>query len=134
MRTIDLGNGKTVSRHHVPRAALTQFDEASAALSAAQASIRSISLIALQAPTAFSGSVGCTAIGQSGMNYVLGEVGGALLVDERDVATFTNLGFTGVPSVQPTSNLRAGLVFNDSAAGSFMRYDGAASWAPITLI
>jgi hypothetical protein len=133
-KTVDLGAGHTVARHHVPHALLAQFDEASAALSAAQASIRSsVQLVALQAPAAFSGSVSCTSQGQSGMTYNLSEVGGALFADERDVAIFTMLEFMGVPTVQPQSNLRAGLVFQDTAAGSFMRYDGA-TWAPVTLI
>src|SRR6478609_8160402 len=106
MSNIDLGNGNTVARHHVPHAMLQQFDQASAALSAAQASIRSsVQMVALQAPAAFSGSLSCTAPGQSGTTYNLGEAGGALLVNERDVATFTKLGFTAVPSVQPISGL-----------------------------
>jgi hypothetical protein len=133
MTHLDLGNGHTIPRHHVPKAMLTQFDEASAALSAAQASIRLISLIAVQAPAAFSGTVQCSAMGQSGTTYNLSEVGGALLADERDVSTFTALGFTAVPSQQPTSGLRPGIVFFDTAANGYMRFDGAA-WAPVTLI
>lgn len=128
MSTIDLGGGQTIARRHVPAAMLHQFDQASAALSAVQASIRSeVHLVPLQAPANFSGTVIC-----SGAIYNLGEVGGALLVNERDVATFTKLGFVAVPSVQPTSGLRAGIVFYDEPAKEYLRYDGA-NWAPIAL-
>lgn len=133
MKTIDLGAGHSVPRHHVPPTMLAQYDQASAALSQAQASIlSSVKLTALQAPATFSGSLSCTAPGQSGAVYNLNELGGALLVNERDLATFTALGFTAVPSVQPTSGLRAGLVFDDTAAGGYMRYSGA-DWAPVTI-
>jgi|SRR6185437_8351004 len=133
MTKIDLGGGQSIARHHIPHALLAQFDQAFAALSAAQTSIRSsVQLVALQAPAAFSGSISCTAPGQSGSNYNLGEVGGAISVNERDVSTFTKFGFTAVPSVQPQSGLRAGLAFYDTAAGTYMRCDGA-NWAPVTL-
>jgi hypothetical protein len=88
---------------------------------------------AMQAPATLSGEVTCTAPGQSGKSYWLPEPGGALLVDERDVAVFTKLRFAAVPSgAAPTTGLRPGLVFMDQSLSEFVRYDGA-NWAPVTL-
>jgi hypothetical protein len=87
----------------------------------------------MQAPSDVSGEVGCTSVGQSGRTYTLSEVGGALLVDQRDVTMFSKLGFTDVPSgIAPTTGLRVGLVFLDTSLNEYMRYDGN-SWAPVTL-
>jgi len=87
--------------------------------------------IAIQAPAFLSGHIGCGAPAQSGGEYYLPEPGGALLVDERDVAGLAKLGFTAVPSARPMENLRVGLVYIDEVAG-FMRHDGSV-WAPVTL-
>jgi len=134
MSTIDLGNGQTVQRRHLPKNMLHEFDEASAALGQSQANLQSWvkPLCAMQAAAEFSGEIICGAPGQTGLTYTLGEVGGALLVDQRDLAVFSKLGFTAVPSQQPTANLRAGLVFLDTATGQYLRWNGAA-WAPVTL-
>jgi hypothetical protein len=133
MSTIDLGAGQTVARRHVPAGMLHQFDQASAALSAVQRSIRSsVQLIAMQAPANFNGTIICGAPGQSSLSYNLPEVGGAMLVNARDVATFTNLGFVAVPTALPVSGLRAGIVYFDEPASEYLRYSGA-GWAPITL-
>jgi hypothetical protein len=112
---IDLGNGQTVQRHHLPSNLLHEFDEASATFSKVQANVHSWikSLLPMQAPANFSGTIDCRAVGQSGRTYALSEVGGALLVDQRDLSTFGRLGFTSPSSQQPT---------NPSSA-----------WAPITL-
>jgi hypothetical protein len=92
----------------------------------------STSNIAMQAPTNLSGQIICNAPTQSGISYNLSEPGGALLVEQPDVAEFETLGATPVPSVQPTINLRAGLVFWDEAANEYLRFNGT-NWAPITL-
>ena len=135
MKTIDIGNGQSVQRHRLPKSMLRDFDTTSAALSQVQASIRAWvqSLLAMQAPTNFSGDMMCTAAHQSGRVYTVPEVGGALLVDQRDVATFANIGFTAVPSGSaPTTGLRPGLLFLDTSLNEYMRWDGT-SWAAVTL-
>jgi hypothetical protein len=135
MRTVDLGNGQTVPRHHLPKTMSSSFDQASAAFEQVRASIRSWvqPLYALQAPVTVSGSVSCNAVGKTGRTYDLTEPGGAVLVDQRDVDVFTKLGFTSVPSgAAPTTGLRVGLVFLDTSLNEYMRYDGA-NWAPVTL-
>lgn len=131
---LDLGGGQSVPRHHLPKNMTSAFDQASAAFDQARASIRSWvkPLYALQAPADVSGRFSCNAVGQSGRIYDLSEPGGAMLVDERDVPIFTKQGFAAVPSQQPATNLRAGLVFQDTAANTFMRWTGTA-WSPVTL-
>jgi hypothetical protein len=133
MTSIDIGNGQTVQRHHLPGNLLRELDEASATFSKVQASVRAWikTLLAMQAPANFSGVIDCRAVGQSGRTYGLSEVGGALLVDQRDTSTFSKIGFTYPPGTQPTSP-RVGLVFLDTATGEYLRWNGSA-WAPITL-
>jgi hypothetical protein len=133
MTTIDLGNGQTVQRHHLPKGLLSQLDEATATFSNMQASVRAWvkPMVPMQAAADFSGSVTCNTPGLSGLAYSLGEVGGAILVDQRDVKTFTALGFANVASQQP-SQPRVGLVFLDAATGEYLRWNGSA-WAPVTL-
>jgi hypothetical protein len=133
--SIDLGNDQTVPRHHVPKAMAMAFDQASGALELARASIRSWvkPLHAMQAPAGVSGDIACNAVGQSGRVYTLSEAGGAMLVDARDGATFSKLGFAAVPSgAAPTTGLRVGLVFMDTSLNEYVRYDGT-NWAPVTL-
>ena len=135
MKTIDIGNGQSVQRHRLPKSMLRDFDTTAAALSQVQAGIRAWvqSLLAMQAPADFSGDIMCTAVTQSGRTYTVPEVGGALLVDQRDVATFANIGFTAVPSGSaPTTGLRPGFVFLDTSLNEYMRYNGNA-WAAVTL-
>jgi hypothetical protein len=135
MTIIDVGNGQTVPRHHVPKAMAVAFDQASGALREAQANIRSWvrQVSPMQAPAGFSGDVICNSVGQTGRVYTLSEQGGALLVDPRDVPVFTGMGFTPVPSgPAPTTGLRPGLVFMDTSLNEYMRFDGSA-WAPVTL-
>jgi hypothetical protein len=134
MTTIDLGNGQTAQRHRLPKSMLRDFDDTSA-LGQVQAGIRAWvkSLLAMQAPANFSGDIICTAVTQSGRTYTVPELGGAVLVDQRDVATFVNIGFTTVPSgTAPTTGLRPGLLFLDTSLNEYMRWDGT-SWAPVTL-
>lgn len=134
MKTIDIGGGQAVQRHDLLKNMLRDYDDASAAMSQTQASIRSWlkPLFAMQAAANFSGEVNCTAVGQSGRTYTLPEIGGALLVDQRDVPVFSKLGFTDVPSGSAPTGLRVGLVFLDTSLNEYMRYDGNA-WAPVTL-
>jgi hypothetical protein len=141
MSTIDIGGGESVQRRHLPKAMLSEFDEASATFSRAQANIRSWikPLLAMQAPADASGDTAgarrrfiANEPGRSGRVYDIGEVGGAMLVDQRDVSAFAWLGFTPAPSQQPTSTLRVGLVFLDAATGEYLRYNGSA-WAQVTL-
>ena len=137
---IDLGNGQSVDRSHVPATMLTAYDQATTALAAAQSNILGWikPLIALQAPIAFTGSFHCNSVGQSGRVYYVPEPGGALLVDSRDVLVFMNLkpvGFTMVQSgttAQRPASPRAGLAFNDTTVGSYVRWDGA-TWNAVTL-
>jgi hypothetical protein len=137
---IDLGAGQTVDRSHVPSHMLTAFDQATAALSAAQSAILGWikPLLPLQAPANYTGSIHCNSVGQSGRVYYVPEPGGALLVDTRDLSTFMNLkpvGFTSVASgttAQRPASPRMGLAFNDTTLGAFVRWDGAA-WNPVTL-
>jgi len=133
MTTIDIGGGKSVQRRHLPKTMLREFDTAAAAFSETQAAVRAWvkPLHPMQGAVDSSGTVTCNAPSQSGLAYTLGEVGGALLVDQRDVAAFAKLGFTDVPSQQP-SNSRVGLVFLDTATGEYLRWNGSA-WAPVTL-
>jgi len=131
--TIDLGGGVSVHRRHLPTTLLREFDAAASAFSETQAAVRSWvkPLLPMQAPADFSGGLTCNALGQSGLTYSLAEVGGALLVDQRDVAALTALGFSPVPSQQPT-NPRVGWVFLDAATGDYLRWTGTA-WAVVTL-
>lgn len=134
MTTIDLGNGRTAQRHHLDAGLLHIFDETSKHLDWVRGKLRDWikPLYPMQAPAGFSGDVICNIASQSGRTYSLGEVGGAVLIDQRDVPTFANFGFTDVPSQQPTAGLRVGLVFLDAATGDYLRYDGNA-WAAVTL-
>jgi hypothetical protein len=133
MTTIDLGNGKTVDRHRLPKGMLREFDNASVAFSQARATVSAWvgSLVPMQAPADFSGSVICTSPGSSGRTHTLSEPGGALLVESCDVEAFIGLGFASVPS-QQSNNPRVGSVFRDEAAGQYFRWNGSA-WAAITL-
>jgi hypothetical protein len=132
--TIDLGDGHTALRHHIPREKMHELDQATAALKQAQSNLRSWvrPLSAMQGAADSNGTFSCTSPGQSGLTYSLSEVGGALLVDARDVATFLKWNFSAVPTQQPTSGLRVGLVFLDSATGQYLRFDGV-EWAPVIL-
>ncbi len=133
--TVDLGNGQTVPRHHLPKSMSSAFDDANSALEQMRAAIKSWvkPLYAIQAPQNETGSFICTAVHQTGRTYELPEPGGAMLVDERDLGTFTKLGFTAVPSgTAPITDLRVGLVFLDTQLNQYMRYDGV-QWSPVTL-
>ena len=140
MPTIDLGSGQTVDRSHVPANLLAHFDQATAALALAQSNILAWikPLFALQAPANFTGSFHCNAVGQSGRVYYIPEPGGALLVDQRDMAVFLNLkpvAFASVASgttAQRPASPRVAQVYNDTDVGSFMRWNGAA-WVAVTL-
>ena len=139
---IDIGNGQFAQRHHLTKELLHEFDQASGALtqaqvnfSQAQANVRAWTrpLIAMQAAADVSGDILCTAPGQSGRIYTLNEVGAALLVDQRDVAVFSKLGFTDVPSGSaPTTGLRVGLVFLDTSLNAYMSWDGV-TWSAVIL-
>jgi hypothetical protein len=131
--TIDLGNGKTFERHRLPKDMLRKFDDAAVAFRQTQATVRSWvgSLVPMQAPADFSGSVICTGPGRSGRTHMLSEPGGAMLVESCDVQAFIGLGFAGVPSQQPSAP-RVGGVFFDEAANQYFRWNGSA-WAPVTL-
>jgi hypothetical protein len=135
MTTIDIGNGKTAQRHHLTKAVLGEFDQATAALSQAQANVRAWvrPLLAMQTAAGFSGDVSCNAPNQSGRTYTLSEIGGAMLVDERDLGAFSKIGATAVLSGSaPSTGLRSGLVILDASVNELMRFDGS-TWAPVAL-
>ena len=134
MKTIDIGNGQSVPRHHLPKDMSAAFDQAQAAFVQAQASIRSWvkPLYPMQAPAAASGTIICNAVRETGRTYNLPEPGGALLVDQRDMSVFSSMGFMPVPSGTAPANPRVGLVFMDTQLNEYQRWDGA-KWAPVTL-
>lgn len=60
---IDLGDGKTVPRHHIPVDKLNAFDAAEGAFNKARDAIRTwvTQLCAMQAPPDYTGTITCNA-------------------------------------------------------------------------
>ena len=113
---IDLGDGKTVPRHHIPVDKLNAFDAAEGAFNKARDAIRTwvTQLCAMQAPPDYTGTITCNApIKRAGPTPQRSR--GRHPRDPRDLVAFQRLGFSSVPSgTPPRRAVRKGLVVLDS--------------------